>query len=323
MFREQGLDRVTVANADGRKKLRLRWQADRPGALWHADVCHGGPQELGEAGAAPVRIHAILDDASRYVVAIEAMRQEREIDMLGLLVRAVRRHGPPDALYLDNGSTYRGQALSLAIARMGGVLIHARPYDAPARGKIERFWRTMREQFLRFAGKYSTLHDLNVRLWAWLDERYHKAPHGGLMGKTPEAVYNASPRSADDFDESKLRAALTVHARRRVRRDNTLAMDGEDWETNLGFLAGRLVTVGRCLVEPDDPPWIEHEGRSYPLHPVDPVRNASRPRSVCCLDQPHEARVPFDPPGASLDRALGRTARAHDDGDLDDLQVDP
>jgi putative transposase len=324
MFRERGLDRIAVRNADRRSKVRLRWQADRPGALWHADVCHGAALKVDEKQFVNVRIHAILDDASRFVVAIEAMHQEREVDMLALLVRAVRRHSPPDALYLDNGSTYRGQALSLATARMGSVLIHARPYDAPARGKMERFWRTLREGCLKFTGSLTTLHELNVRLWAWVDERYHKAPHGGLMGKTPESVYNAAPRCPDDFDEARLRTALTIHARRRVRRDNTVAMDGQDWETDLGFLAGRLVTVGRCLVEPDEPPWIEHEGRCYPLHLVDPVRNAGRPRSVCCLDRPHEARVPFDPPKTALDRTLGRSPNhAQDRDEHDDIEVSP
>ncbi|HQP36471.1 MAG TPA: DDE-type integrase/transposase/recombinase [Polyangiaceae bacterium] len=322
MFRERGLDRIAARNATGRNKVRLRWQADRPGALWHADVCHGGALKLGEGQPANVRIHAILDDASRYIIAIEAMHQEREVDMLKLLVRAVRRHGPPDALYLDNGSTYRGQALALATARMGCVLIHARPYDAPARGKMERVWRTLREQCLQFTGSLTTLHDLNVRLWAWVDERYHKAAHGGLLGKTPESVYTSCPRCADDFDESKLRAALTIHARRRVRRDSTVAMDGQDWETDLGFLAGKLVTVGRCLIDPDDPPWIEHEGRQHPLHPVDPAANAHRPRSVCCLDQPHDARVPFDPPRTTLDRALGRSHGTDDSAD-DDFEVEP
>ena len=322
MFRERGLDRVAASTAKGRKKMRLRWQADRPGALWHADVCHANALQVEENKFLTVRIHAILDDASRYVVAIEAMHQEREIDMLALLVRAVRRHGPPDAFYLDNGATYRGQALGLAAARMGSVLIHARPYDAQARGKMERFWRTLRGQCLQFTGALTTLHGLNVRLWAWLDERYHKAPHGGLMGKTPESVYNAAPRSPDDFDESKLRAALTIHARRRVRRDNTVAMDGQDWETDLGFLAGRLVTVGRCLVEPDEPPWIEHEGRRYPLHIVDPIQNAKRPRSSCCLDEPDPSRVPFDPPKTALDRALGRAAGSTVDREQDDDRED-
>jgi putative transposase len=304
-YAEHGLDRITTraALADGRQ--RLRWQAAHPGALWQGDVCHGSPILVG-GKSLPVRIHALLDDASRYVVAIEARHQEREVDMLAVLIRALRRFGAPDALYLDNGATYRGETLSLACVRLGTSLVHARPYDAPARGKMERFWRTLREQCLVFCKEVGSLHDLNVRILAWLDEHYHRAPHGGLVGKTPADVFAAEPDRVAAIDETKLRAALTIRERRRVRRDNTLAMDGADWETSLHFLAGRLVTVARSMVDADDPPWIEYEDKVYPLRPVDPVKNARRARSPMCLDQTHPARIPFDPTGVLVDRALGR-----------------
>lgn len=312
LFEEKGLDRVSLRQGVGGKQ-RLRWQAEHPGALWHGDVCHGSALVTGTQ-TTPVRIHALLDDASRYVVAIEAMAQEREVDMLALLVRAVRRHGPPDALYLDNGATYRGQTLSLACGRMGTTLIHAQPYDAPARGKMERFWRTLREGVLDFTGALGSLHDLNVRLYAFLDEHYHHSPHASLFGKTPAAAYEAYRRAADAFDETRLRAALTVQSRRRVRRDCTLSMDGQEWEVPLGFLAGRLVTVSRCLVDPTEPPSLEHEGRRFVLGAVDPVKNGHRKRSHDNLDRPHDARVPFDPPRALLDRALGRRPGSSRDG---------
>jgi putative transposase len=286
--------------------VRLRWQAERPGALWHADVCHGAAILVNTKKQA-VRVHALLDDASRYCLAIEAMHQEREIDMLKIFVRAVRRHGPPDALYLDNGSTYRGNTLSLACARMGCALIHAKPYDAPARGKMERFWRTLRSGVLDHLGSITSLHDINARLLAFVDEHYHRASHAGLLGQTPQAVYTAAAHSVDSFDETKLRDALTIQVRRRVRRDSTLPMDGDDWETDLGFLAGQLVTVHRCMVDPTDPPWIEHEGRTHQLRPVDPTKNAHRARSKDCLDKTHESKVPFDPPRALLDQAMGRS----------------
>jgi len=304
LFIEKGLDRSSLKQVVS-KKQRLRWQAERAGALWHADVCHGASLCC-NGETMPVRVHALLDDATRFIIAIEAMHHEREVDMLGLLVRAVRRHGPPDALYLDNGSTYRGQTLGVACARMGTTLIHAKPYDAPARGKMERFWRTLREGCLDFVGALASLHDLNVRLYAFVDEHYHKSPHASLMGKTPAGSYEPYLRTEHTFDEARLRAALTIQARRRLRRDSTVSMDGEDWETDLGFLAGRLVTVSRCLIDPSEPPWIEHEGRRFLLHPVDPVKNGTRRRSDN-LDHAHESRVDFDPSRALLNRALGKS----------------
>jgi transposase InsO family protein len=307
LYVEAGLDRVRLRGGGGGKQ-RLRWQAERPGALWHGDVCHGAAIRI-DGRSRPVRIHALLDDASRYVVALEAMHTEREIDMLGLLVRALRRNGVCDALYLDNGSTYRGEHLRTACARLGVTLLHARPGDAPARGKMERFWRTLREGCLDFVGTIASLHDLNVRLWAFLDEHYHRAPHTSLLGRAPGAVYETGRTGAtriDELDEKRLRDALTVRVRRRVRRDSTVSVDGTLWEIDGAFLAGQLVTAARCLVDLSEPPWVEYGKKRFALHPVDPVRNARRRRKDVEA-KATGAPVDFDPPRSLLDRATGRT----------------
>jgi putative transposase len=309
LYREQGLDRVSYRGAD--THTRLRWQADRPGALWHGDVCHG-PALVVDGKHRPLRIHAFLDDASRYVVALEAHHAEREVDMLGMLVAALRRHGLPDALYLDNGSTYVGEALRLGCERLGVTLLHARPYDPQARGKMERFWRTLRGGCLDHLGSLTSLHDVQVRLGAFLDQHYHVAPHAGLMGKTPAAVWDASerPRKADVVSEDALRRALTMRVRRRVRRDTTVSIDGGDFELDQGFLAGRLVTVAYTLVG-DAPPFVEHDGKCFVLRPVDAHANAKKKRRR--QESPITPSVPFDPPGTLLDRAAGRPPRHQED----------
>jgi putative transposase len=153
-------------------------------ALWHADVCHGPSLRVGDRHV-PLRIHAICDDASRYIIAIEAASREREVEMLALWVKAIRRHGVPQVLYLDNGSTYSGAALQTACVRLGVTLVHAQPYDPQARGKMERFWRTLRENVLDHLGHQASLHDVQVRLLAFLDTHYHQSPHASLVGKSP------------------------------------------------------------------------------------------------------------------------------------------
>jgi transposase InsO family protein len=316
LFAEHGLDRVAIRDGSS-SHTRLRWQAERPGALWHGDVCHG-PNLIIDGNSVPLRIHGMLDDNSRFVVALEAMHSEREIDMLGLLCRAVRRHGLPDALYLDNGSTYSGDTLRIGCERLGVTLIHARPYSPEARGKMERFWRTLREGMLDHMGSLTSLHDVNVRLWAFLDQHYHQAPHAGLLGRAPAATWNSANHPVDALDEAKLRAALTVHERRRVRRDTTLSIDGVVWELDQGYLAGRIVTVGRCLTDVDVPPWVEHEGKRLELHPVDPAKNARigrKPRHPGG-GAPVGKTVPFDPPGALLEKAAGRAPAHIDDEEI-------
>lgn len=316
LYVENGLDRVAARDGEG-PKTRLRWEAERPGALWQGDVCHGPALKI-DGVSKPLRIHALLDDASRYVVALEAHHTERELDMLGLMVRAFRRHGRPDALFLDNGATYRGEVLRVACGRLGITLLHPRPYDAQARGKIERFWRTLRESCLDHLGQVSSLHDVNVRLWAFLDQHYHKAPHAGLLGRTPGAVYAAAERPPDATDDRALVDALTVHVRRRVRRDTTVSVKGRDWEVTLGFLAGQLVTIGYSLAEPDSAPWLEHAGKRHALAPVNAVKNSKlkRPprRSQAEVNPEMTRNVAFDPPTALLDRAVGRSRKPVEGG---------
>ncbi|MET0201533.1 MAG: DDE-type integrase/transposase/recombinase [Gaiellaceae bacterium] len=286
---------------EGGDKVRLRWQASLPGDLWHGDVCHVTHLEVG-GHTGPIRIHGMLDDASRDSIALEAHSTEKEVDMLGLFVDALRVHDKPGALYLDNGSTYRGEILQTVCARLGITLLHAKPYDPQARGKMERFWRTLREGCLQHLSAVASLAELNARLRAWVEKRYRTAPHSGLLGKSPATVYATRAAGQSRLDEATLRAALTIHSRRRVSNDNVLSFDGVAWELDQGFLAGQIVTMAHCFLTPTERPWVEHEGKRLALHPLDPAKNARRKR-------PHvkgpaaakpERPVDFDPVRALL-----------------------
>jgi hypothetical protein len=216
--------------------------------------------------------------------------------MLKLFVDALRVHGPPDALYLDNGATYRGEVLSTACQRLGILLLHPKPYDPQARGKMERFWRTLREGLLAFCTGELTLEELNRRLRAFV-LRYHAAPHAGLLGRSPDSVYRAHQRT-DDLDEAKLKKALEVRESRRVGQDNIVRVGGVSWELEQGFLAGKTVTVVRSMLTPNVPPAVELEGKLLPLHPVDPLHNAQRKRPALRApetDKPARPRLPFHP----------------------------
>jgi len=285
---------------------RRRWQAEAPDALWHADVCHGRNLSI-DGRSIPVRVHALLDDASRFIVGIRAFSTEREVDMLELMVQALRQSGPPRTLYLDNGATYRGEALHLACERLGIRVVHAAPYDPQARGKMERFWRTLREGCLDHLGACNTLHHVQVRLLAFIGQHYHAAPHSGLVGRCPADVYANDGEPMEPLQDEELWHALTVRAKRRVRGDGTLSVGGIDWEVDAGHLAGSKVVVARTLFDPKAPPWIETEERTYPLAPVDPLANATRPKTSKQRVRRGIDVIPFDPAGALLERMLGRT----------------
>ncbi len=273
MLAERGLTRTAAVDAEG-AKTRLRWQAERPGALWHGDVCHGPTLTLNGART-PVRVHALLDDASRFIVALRVESDEREETMLSLFSQALMEHGKPDALYLDNGATYRGAILQVVCARLGITLLHARPYDAPARGKMERFWRRMREQALNHIGQVASLADVEQKLRAWLVRFYQCAPHAGILGRAPAARFAEGEKVR--VAEQELRDALTVRVRRRVRRDTTVTVGGTIYEVPLGYLAGQLITIATSLFDGKEP-VLELDQKRIPLGIVDPVHNAKKRR---------------------------------------------
>ena len=290
LLAERGLDRVSL-RAGPDAPQRLRWEAEHAGALWHGDVCHG-PALIRGARHEPLRIHGLLDDQSRFVVALEAHTSEREDDMLALFVAAVRRHGAPDALYLDNGPTYSGKALATACARLGVSLIHAKPYDPQARGKMERFWRSLREALLDHLGRELSLSEVQSRLDTYLATHYHPVAHGSLAGATPAGRW--AEKKTRPISDAELVAALTIRSRRRVSKDCVLSIDGRAFEVRQGFLAGRVVEVQSCLVEGLTPSVrVEHDGASYALRPLDVRENAKTRRPA--RSQAPAQKIPFDP----------------------------
>ena len=294
LFAEHGLFHAQTGRAHGDLRQRLPWQRAEPNELWHADVCHG--PDLGLPGKrVHLRIHGILDDASRDLIALEARTNETEDTLLGVLVDAVKRRGRPDGLYLDNGSTYRGDTLAIACGRLGMSLLHARPYDPMARGKMERVWRTMRAQCLDFVTHEHSLAEVQARLDRFKND-YRHHPHAGLVGKAPAVVYEARTRTDVIVTERALTAAFTIEQRRRVRQDSTLSLDGVLYEVGAAFLAGRIVTVRRCHLpglSPDYVAVIDWDGKIIPLTPADPRRNAHRRRRQHA-EEP-KSGVPFDP----------------------------
>src|SRR5690606_17464880 len=142
----------------------------------------------------------------------QACVTERESEMLMLIVKALRTHDAPETLYLDNGATYSGDAPKTVCARLGISLVHAKPYDPEARGKMERFWRTLRQGCLDHLGSTASLHDVQVRLLAFVDQRYHVTPYASLMGQTPLGVYEEGrSKETPELTEAMLEKALTVH----------------------------------------------------------------------------------------------------------------
>lgn len=301
LFHAAGLPRLSARRALRSGKQRRRWQARKPGDLWHGDVCHVILAEEDERSRR-VLVHGFLDDASRYFVALSPRTHERERDTLEVLCGALLRHPPPRVLYLDNGAGFRGEVLALVCKRLDIRLVHATPHSPEARGKMERAWRTMRQRCTDHLSPAASLHRVEQALAAWLDVDYHRRPHAGLLGDTPRHYYRAKqPADRVPLTLAQLARALEVRVQRQVRRDATFSVEGRTYEVTGRHLAGKRVEVvidgltERLL-------QVRYDGRPVRFGLCDPAANRNRKRPEVELTEP-EPESPFDPIAALIAQA--------------------
>ena len=204
------------------------------------------------------------------------------------------RRGLPQRLYVDNGAHYRSQHLALVCAKLGIALIHARPYRPQGKGKIERWFKTVRAQLLTRLTPQDTasLAALNRRLWAWVEGEYHHAPHRGLDGCTPleqwaktgEAVRFLEP----DVDLDDL---FLFEASRTVQKDRTVSLNGVAYEVDAALVGEKVTLRFDPGAAPERPVQVCHQGKPVQLaKPVQTYANCfvkrNRPGSTLNADGP-------------------------------------
>src|SRR5512139_651378 len=173
-----------------RTDMRKAYEVDNVNDLWIADFMHGPQVRTGSRSAKAI-LCALLDDHSRMVVGHAFSVSETISALTVVLKEAFLAYGIPKRLYCDNSSTFSSDLLAKSCAMAGISLIHSKPYDSPSRGKVERFFRTVRDRFLSGLQEGITLQDLNQAFWLWLQEDYHHKLHTGINDK-PIDRYNAS-----------------------------------------------------------------------------------------------------------------------------------
>ncbi len=197
---------------------------------------------------------------------------------LDCLRQAVAARGLPLRLYMDNAKMYRSQQLARIAAAIGILIVHTPPYQPEGRGKIERYFRSLREQFLANLDPKLTLslEALNQRLWIWIDNVYHRSPHSALQ-TTPLLRWQRDIEHIRQLPPATdLRRLFFHRADRLVRRDCTFLLHQRFYEAP-PHLASQTVEV---RFDPLDPAEVEiyFQGQLQArARPVDPVVNAQLP----------------------------------------------
>jgi transposase InsO family protein len=247
LLQQNGLSQLTGSASLPEEKRSF--SAEFAGSIWYGDVMHG-PRVAVKGQLRKTYLVSLIDDASRLVAHSAFCLGETALDIEGVLKQALLRRGVPGKLIVDNGAAYRASTLQGLCARLGIHLIFCRPYAPEGKGKLERWHRTLRDQFLSELDerRITDLDDLNARLWAWLEQVYHHTAHAGLAGLTPLARYQRDlPRIRSLGTKAAQLDALFHHRITRfVRKDGTVSYLGQRFEVPYE-LSGKTV---RLVVDP-------------------------------------------------------------------------
>jgi transposase InsO family protein len=220
-----------------RNKRRLAFSMQYANQLWQADTMFGPYVERRQA-----KLIAFIDDASRVLCHGEFFFEENADSMVKALRAAFYKRGVPEQLLVDNGSIYCCQEITLICARVGCILRHTAVRDAAAKGKIERFFRRVRDQFLVRKLDLSSLEELNKQFTHWVEHEYNATEHSTLgmkpidrFGVDLARIRFLSPSESTD-------ELFYAEAVRTVKKDNTFSFQSVRYETPVD-LRGRKVEL--------------------------------------------------------------------------------
>ncbi len=282
---------------DGRPpQVSGRFEAAAPDERWTGDALHGP-----RAAARKAYLFCFLDAHSRAVMAGRWGYFEDTIRLAAALRPALAARGVPASIYVDNGSAFVDAALKRAAARLGIKIIHSMPGKPGGRGKIERFFRTVRQEFLAGIGEeIPRLAELNRLFTAWVETVYHRRVHS-QTGQSPlERWLAGAPFPTPSA--AQLAEAFLWAEHRQVRKDATAKLVGGSYETGPA-LAGRTVEL---VFGPFDLARIEvrWRGKGYGLAIPRQIRRHAHPKA-----RPEQAAPP--PPAATGVASLGIIAAEH------------
>lgn len=324
-LRRQGLTRAALS---GERRSFGRFEASAPNELWIADCLHG-PMIEGRRAI----LFCVLDDHSRAIVGARFAHAESTVRLEGVLRSAFQTRGLCDRLYVDNGAPYASRQLARVCAALGIRLTHSTPGRPQGRGKIERFFRTLRQEVIVELDAHPQLGlvELERVLQAWIERIYHRRAHSETKVTPLERFSDFTPRYPT---AGELREAFLWSEMRLVTKTATVSLLGNRYEVDAA-LCGRRVEL---RFDPYDLELIEVHyagracGHAVPhvigrhVHPhAEEPHEEPRPVSgidyLRLIETEHERdwlsrRINYHQPHAAGDAGDGVVE--HDDGDDDD-----
>ncbi len=251
---------------------RRAYRAPSINDMWQADALAGIKVTGPDGRKVTAKLFCCLDNKSRLVCYAKWYPAETAACFLDCLWNAFKLRGLPKVLYTDNGSSFRDERMKLGCASLGVKISYSRPYMPQGKGALERWNRTVRQQFLStLPPSVNSLEELNLRFEKWIEVYNHRI-HSALEGQSPIQCYLSELKAIRVAPEG-----LPAHFRRSETRivgsDRTIRFKGHQFEVPIGY-SGRKVDIRYFDHDPLNTCEGFFDGKSLgQLHIVDRVAN--------------------------------------------------
>lgn len=258
----------TTTNPDMR-----RYERPHINEVWCGDSSVGPYLTTDDGKKHKVYIIALIDDASRFIVGIDVFFNDNFVNLMSVIRSAVAKFGRPQLFNFDNGSSYKNRQMELLAARIGSVIHYDQPYSPTQKAKIERWFRTMKDQWMSSLDMrdFHSLDELRGNLMAYV-QKYNQSPHSSLKGMSPQDRYFSEPNLFHRLSDEQIEHDFLIEIERRVSADSVIVIDHVEYEVDYRFAKQRI----KLRYSPDlnDIYIVETDGTLTPIRLLNKTENA-------------------------------------------------
>ena len=261
-----------------------RYERPHINEVWCGDSSVGPYLKTPDGKKRRVYVVALIDDASRLVTGAGVFFEDTFVNLMSVMKGAVAKYGVPRMFNFDNGSAYKNKQMELLAARIGSTINYCRPYTPTAKAKVERWFRTMKDQWMASLDMrdFSSLDALYGSLSSYV-RSYNLSTHSSLKGKSPQERFFSEPEKVRRLPEEKLKTDFLLELERRVSADSVVSIGNVEYEVDMRFARRKI----RLRYSPDmEEVFVaETDGTLVPVRLLNKQENAVVKREKLLLSE--------------------------------------
>ena len=258
-----------TANRDMR-----RYERPHINEVWCGDSSAGPYLKTEDGKKHRVYVIALIDDASRFILGADVFFNDTFVNLMSVMKSAVSKYGRPKVFNFDNGPAYKNRQMELLAARIGSVISYCRPYTPTQKAKIERWFRTLKDQWMASLDMrdFHTLEELRGSLLTFV-RSYNQRPHSSLKGMSPQERFFQEPELICRLPDEQIESSFLLEIERRVSADSVIVIEQVEYEVDYRFAKQRITL--RYTPDMKDIFIVEADGSLTPIRLLNKHDNAS------------------------------------------------